>query len=160
MSAYKVYIAAPFASRDGLRDFAAQLVKIGMECTSLWIQTEDDIKQGMGAAPTLSHEEITQAARDDLSDVQHADAVVQFTGQAIEALHIPGANGPMLHTGGRQVELGYALARGKKVIVVGDPENIFQRTLCTVVPNWHEAVLELVTLERTKRAADTIPGAA
>lgn len=145
---YRVYIAAPFAARDALRDHAAQLTRIGMSCTSDWLQDQTAIASGVGSAPDLPDDDIAKAARKDLENVAAADCIVQFTGLAIEALHIPGAVGPMLHTGGRHIELGYALARGRKAIVIGNPENIFQRSLCTVVPNWHEAVLELVALRR------------
>lgn len=148
MSGYRVYIAAPFAARDALRDHASQLMRIGMTCTSDWLQDQNEIPAAIGAAPTLPDAEIAKAARADLANVARADCIVQFTGAAIEALRIPGAVGPMLHTGGRQVELGYALAKGRRAIVIGSPENIFQRTLCTVVTDWHEAVLELVALRR------------
>lgn len=47
-------------------------------------------------------------------------------------------------------DCAHPIAKRKKLIVVGTPENIFQRSLATVVPNWHEAVLELVSLERAK----------
>jgi nucleoside 2-deoxyribosyltransferase len=151
MSFY-VYIAAPFAARDGLRDFAQQLKRIGMECTSLWLLDESDIEAGQGAAPTRDADEIRKEALADLDHVNRADVIVQFTGNAIEALRIPNANGPMLHSGGRQVELGYALAKRKKAIVIGHPENIFQRTLATVVPDWHEAVLELVAMRTAHEA--------
>jgi hypothetical protein len=150
---YRAYIAAPFVARDGLRDFADQLKRVGIECTSLWLLGEEDIATNAGAAPDVSREEIAKAARDDLRHVASAHAIVQFTGTAIEALGIPGATGPSLHSGGRQVELGYALAQNKRAIVVGHPENIFQRTLCTVVPDWHEALIELVALDRAYHAA-------
>lgn len=149
---YAVYIAAPYAARDGLRPLAHELIDIGMGCTSSWIFAETDIEEGIGAATNQSDETVATDCRDDLNAIDRADAIVQFTGLAVEALRIPGASGPMLHTGGRHVELGYAIAKHKRLIVVGYAENIFQRSLATVVPDWHAAVLALVTFERDKAA--------
>jgi nucleoside 2-deoxyribosyltransferase len=52
-------------------------------------------------------------AEQDMADVLRSDVVVVFT-------HQPSS------TGGRHVELGMALAAGKRVIICGDRENIFQ----------------------------------
>lgn len=149
---YRVYLAAPFAARDGLRVFADELDRIGMTCTSSWLATTDDIATGIGAATEMSAEQVAEHARADLGCVDRSDCIVQFTGLAVEALGIPGACGPTLHTGGRHIELGYALAKKRRAIIVGPAENIFQRALCTVVANWHGAVLELVRLERADNA--------
>jgi nucleoside 2-deoxyribosyltransferase len=157
MSAYTVYLAAPFVARDGLRPFVGELNAIGMHCTSSWLFGDVAVKDGVGTAPSQSDETIAKDCLDDLRAIDSARAVVQFTGNAIETLRIPDASGPMLHTGGRHVELGYAIAKKKPLIVIGDPENIFQRSLATVVPDWHAAVLALVALERACNMPQAVP---
>jgi nucleoside 2-deoxyribosyltransferase len=57
----------------------------------------------------------------DLGDVDRADAVVLYTEPY--GMAVPG--------GGRHVEFGYGLGRGKRVVVVGPLENIF---------HWHPEV--------------------
>jgi hypothetical protein len=154
---YKVYLAAPYAARDGLRPFADELAVIGMECTSGWLLSDSDIVAGSGAASEQPIEQIRSEAWADLRAVGASDCIVQFTALAIESLRIPGASGPGLHSGGRQVELGYALSQShKRRIVIGHPENIFQRALCEVVQDWHGAVLALVAYEREKNAASSL----
>lgn len=54
-------------------------------------------------------------AIDDLEDIDAADALV-----LVNPRHLHGSG-----RGGRHVELGYALARGKRVLLVGDRENVF-----------------------------------
>mgnify|MGYP001616147807 CR=1 FL=1 len=48
-------------------------------------------------------------------DIDKADAVLSFTHP----------RGTMTTGGGRHVEFGYALAKGKKVALIGERENIF-----------------------------------
>lgn len=147
MSPLKVYLAAPYAARDALRPFADELSVIGMKCTSGWLFGDGDIATGEGAATEQSAETIREEALADLRAVGQSDCIVQFSGLAIEALRVKG----QMHSGGRHIELGYALARGRRAIVIGYAENIFQRTLCTVVDNWHAAVLQLCKIDRERR---------
>lgn len=144
----KVYLAAPYVARDTLRVCADELVGIGITVTSSWLRGQADIQIGSGAALDESDEAVREHCRQDFADVAKADTLVVFTGLAIESMRIPGGNGPMLHTGGRHVETGYALARDIPVIVIGDAENVFHRGCCTVVSDWHAAVLMLVVLDR------------
>lgn len=133
----KVYLAAPYGSRETIRDYAAQLRRIGFTVTSSWLDEQHEINAGtQGAAVALSQEQVSQHAFDDLRDVDRSDLFVLFTAAAV------GVEGG----GGRHVETGYFVAkRGTAhTIVVGEPENIFHRmTSVTRVPDWHEAVIEL-----------------
>jgi nucleoside 2-deoxyribosyltransferase len=51
----------------------------------------------------------------DVDDVDAADVVVSFTQPY----------GSLNKGGGRHVEFGYGLARGKRVVVIGERENVF-----------------------------------
>lgn len=101
----KVYLAAPYASMELMREWANLLEKHGHICTARWLLGKEE---GMTTA---------EAARMDLDDVDMADAVVSLTLK----------KGTMFSSGGRHVEFGYGLAKGKLMIIVNavDRENIF-----------------------------------
>jgi hypothetical protein len=97
----RVYIAAPYPWRDNAIAQMRQVEAAGFEVTSTWLRavdTENDVH-----------------ARLDLADVARADVLVAI-------------NPPAFHnagTGGRHVELGYAIALAKTIVLVGAPSNIF-----------------------------------
>lgn len=99
----KVYLAAPYAEMPRMQQWAVKLREAGHTCTSRWIY-----------GPLLPFK---AAAQMDLNDIDEADAVVSMTL----------APGSMFSSGGRHVEFGYALARGKRLIIINSvgPENIF-----------------------------------
>lgn len=74
-------------------------------------------------------------ASDDLEDLLEADAVVCFTESP--------RSGPA--RGGRHVEMGYALAIGKRILTVGHRENVFY---CLpdieFFPSWDDAMRRLL----------------
>ncbi len=74
-------------------------------------------------------------AQEDMDDVQAADALIAFT----EPRRGEGA-------GGRHVELGMALAWGKRLLVVGPREHLFH-TLPSIeaYPTWTDALQALST---------------
>lgn len=110
----KIYTAAPWQLRDEARRTAAALIHHGHIVTSRWLQ-EGDIE---------NHE----TAQMDLDDIDAADALL-----AINPLRYA-----KIGTGGRHVEFGYALARGKRLFIRGVRSNIFHH---------HERVhmIELIT---------------
>ncbi len=106
------YLAPRFARRDEMQEYADDLARLGHGVWGNWIdnlfpESEDWLL--MNPAITAS------IARDDLADIDRADIFVAFTE--------PPFNGD--NRGGRHVELGYAIAKGKHVIVVGPRENVF-----------------------------------
>lgn len=132
----KIYLAAPYAVRDTVKQLAAELWRVGFVVTSSWLDETHDIKPGTeGAATDLDDAQVAQHARQDFADIDKSDLFVLWTAEAC------GAEGG----GGRHVETGYALARGIPVVVIGEPENVFHRLDAgvTTVSGWHEAVLEL-----------------
>jgi nucleoside 2-deoxyribosyltransferase len=144
----KVYLAAPYGSRDTIRGYAHQLTRVGFTVTSSWLDEQHEINNGtQGAATALSDDQVATHARDDLRDIDKSDLLVLFTSASV------GVEGG----GGRHVETGYAIAKlgTRHVVVIGEPENVFHRmTGVVVVPDWHEAVVELsarlVELERSR----------
>lgn len=99
----KVYIAALYSRRAEMENYANKIIDAGHTVTARWV---------FGGEEGLSR---AQIALLDLEDVDKAEVVVSFT-------H---AHGTPTVGGGRHVEFGYALAKGKKVILIGDRENVF-----------------------------------
>lgn len=132
----KLYLAAPYAARDTIRDKATQLEKIGFSITSTWLKEQHEITPGtINAATDLTDEQTNLHVHTDIKDVSRSNLLVLFTNDTAGAAST---------SGGRHVETGIAMAQGVPVIVVGEPENIFHRSrYCTVVPNWEAALIEL-----------------
>jgi nucleoside 2-deoxyribosyltransferase len=99
----RIYLAATFDSRPRMEDVANRLKSEGFEITARWVY---------GGEEGLTREQIALL---DLEDVDAADAVVSFT--------YP--RGTLTSGGGRHVEFGYGLAKGKKLILIGARENVF-----------------------------------
>lgn len=99
-----VYIAAPFAMRYVLRILRNHLRNNGIEVVSDWLDYD------------YTPEDQAATAVSDLADIDRADTMVLFT----DAAQFYGRS-----TNGKEVELGYALAKGKRVLIVGRPVNVF-----------------------------------
>ena len=97
----RVYIAAPFPERDYAIAVMRACEARGFAVASRWLKGTDELDD--------------VHARNDLADVAAADWLV--------ALNPPGYENK--GTGGRHTELGYALALGKPVALVGERSNIF-----------------------------------
>lgn len=136
----RIYIAAPYAARDYAKACAEELVQIGYEVTSSWLEETHKVNAGtVGAATALTDAEVNSHARMDLSDIESSNVFVMLTPTAIA-----GTDHASYWSGGRHVETGYAIAKGLHVVVVGDQENIFHRSdLVRTVCDWHTAVLHL-----------------
>ena len=128
----KIYLAGPYRSRAQLQRFAAELTALGFDVTSRWLEETHEINAGTeGAAPALPDAVVAAHAETDLIDIEISEALVLFTSAYV------GVEGG----GGRHVETGYAIARSKPVIVVGEPENVFHRLSSGVhrVTDWAHA---------------------
>jgi nucleoside 2-deoxyribosyltransferase len=96
-----VYVAAPYVKRADAQRVMADLLRAGFDVTSSWLIGDDELSDAF--------------ARQDLADVDRADALVALNPKEWE----------YLGSGGRHVEFGYALAKGKRVVLVGARTNIF-----------------------------------
>jgi hypothetical protein len=113
----RIYLAARYSRNPEMRGVRDALVAaFGFGVTSRWIDLHPDVvgdftnsfeADVLNASPHLC----APLGQHDLDDLDAADWVVSFTGGGGK--------------GGRHVELGYALARGKRVFVVGPRENVF-----------------------------------
>lgn len=134
------YLAAPYAVRDLVR---ATLQTLGLkeDCTASWLDAAHTIHAGtLDTAPDMSDDYAYQHSEDDFADIDRADTFILLTHSYCSRWGLSPAR---TSSGGRHVETGYALAKGKPVYIVGQPENIFHRGLCTVVPNIETATKEI-----------------
>ncbi|HEU0073939.1 MAG TPA: hypothetical protein VFS30_07990 [Dehalococcoidia bacterium] len=119
-----VYFAARYSRRDELNAYRAELDALGIEVTSRWLATEPRVHS------EYSDADWRELGQIDQEDVLAADTLVCFT-------EPDGAGG----NGGRHVELGMALALGRRVIVVGRREHIFHHLPeIDLVESWPEAL--------------------
>lgn len=132
----KIYLAARYSRHDEMRGVRDVLGALGHEITSRWIDCHTDVVGDFTASftPEVLNQRPDDCAplgQHDLDDLDAADAVISFTS---------GGTGK----GGRHVEFGYGLARGKRMIVVGDREHVFH-TLAQVehYPDWSRLVMAL-----------------
>ena len=122
----KIYLAARYSRHPEMQHIAHALMVQGHDVTSRWIwgahQTLDE---------SLLHPEVRsdsqRFAQEDIADLEAAECFIGFS----EAIRQPSR-------GGRHVELGMALALGKRICVVGGLEHVFH-TLAHVE---HYATLE------------------
>lgn len=114
----KVYIAARFHRREEMAAKADILKKCGFEITSRWVY---------GGEEGLTRE---QVALLDLADVDRADIVLSF----VEPY------GSANVGGGRHAEFGYALAKNKRLVIIGTGER-------EIVFHHHPGVEHYATLE-------------
>lgn len=121
----KIYLAGRYSRRLELCGYRDELEAAGHVVTSTWLRGAEQTfgRDTLGAAGESAvesgGEEATElrgnCARVDYHDVLRSEVCVCFT-------EAPGSGASR---GGRHVELGIALARGKRVIVVGYRENVF-----------------------------------
>lgn len=128
-----VYVAGRFGRQGELSGYADDLEDHGLVCTSRWLR--GDHGWTTNEAEDFTSPQLRQFAQEDLEDIDDADVLVVFTEDA-SAGYL---------SGGRHVEYGYALAKGKRLVIVGGPENVFHHGEDTV-PDWDEARALLVRM--------------
>ena len=99
---FRAYIAAPWELQAEAKQLGEFLTHAGVTTAADWLN-----------ASTNTYTEVW--AERCLRDVRHADLVIAFNPEEFERAG----------TGGRHVEVGYAIALAKPIIVVGARTNIF-----------------------------------
>ena len=106
----RIYLASRYEDRPTMLRWAETLTRMGHEITSRWIFGSHEI-----TPDATSDESLRRFAEEDLSDLE---ACAVFIFHSPTAYHRTGR-------GGRHVELGIALARGKRIYGIGARENVF-----------------------------------
>ncbi len=99
----KIYLAGRFAWKEMYQAVADKLEYNGFKTTSTWVR---------GGEQGLTRADIALL---DCGDIDEADTFLAFTEP----------RGSWNTSGGRHVEFGYALAKGKRVCIIGETENVF-----------------------------------
>ena len=109
----KVYLAAQYPRRNEMRQVAKLIQANNIDVTSRWLLETDALDS------TLHQDNVIKnlgLGLQDRSDIDAADTLVLF------------AEDPSIgfKRGTRHVEFGYAMGKGKRLIVISGPENVFQ----------------------------------
>jgi nucleoside 2-deoxyribosyltransferase len=127
----KVYLAAQFHWKEEIRIKKLALEARGVIVTSTWT---DEIAAPNCSLKDFSGDYHSEMALRDLREIDEADALILFTVDP----------DTLTRRGGRHVEFGYALGKGKVVAVVGPRENIFHHLPILQFNTWEEAVTWMV----------------
>ncbi len=130
-----IYLAARYSRNAEMRDYRDQIEAAGHKVTSRWIDLHPDVVGDFSESfkPDVLNTEPERCAplgQHDLDDIDRADMVLSFTGVGGK--------------GGRHVEFGYGLARGKRMLLVGPREHIFHSlSVVEVFASWPQALAAL-----------------
>lgn len=106
-----IYLAASWSRRREIQLVAVKLTQREFKVTSGWLYQE--------ATPE-------NAALMDVADVARADTIIRFSdARVVHKLDDLDTVPAHLATGARHFEMGYAYALGKRMIVVGGHQNVF-----------------------------------
>ena len=126
-----IYIAAKFSSRKRLRPWRQKLLDVGYRVTSRWmVDDPDPSSEDDSLGDNLEH--CQEMAERDQGDVSLADLFIIDTIDASQ-------------TGGREVELGYAMNMGIVTIRVGAIRNVFHAITDEAFLNWEACYQWLLT---------------
>jgi hypothetical protein len=110
----KIYLAARYSRRTELLGFAKELESLGHRITSRWL-LGDHLLDDKGLSVQAADSERERFACEDWCDLMDSDMVISFTEEPRGTTS----------RGGRHVEFGAAMARGKQCVVIGHRENVF-----------------------------------
>ena len=108
-----VYLAARYSRHPEMRVYRDILEDYGFNVNARWIEDNNHEMEYINGPSDFN----LKCAREDFEDIREADVLVTFTEHPDEFSDRP--------TGGRHVELGWALALEKPVHVIGPRENVF-----------------------------------
>jgi hypothetical protein len=120
-----VYIAGSFAAQARLRKEAAALTSKGFTVTSSWLNEEVGPEPGKINIDDLFPGTAGLLAANDLWEIGESKTFILDT--------IDPNN-----RAGREVEFGYALAKGHDIVRIGPARNIFHSLIRNTYPTWEE----------------------
>ena len=120
MSKPTIYVAAPWKDKEYAKQVAKQFEAAGFEVTSRWINFHED-KPADQSGLSYSLDVLQNEGMQDIDDVYRADFFCLLNTQKRGE-----------ETSGKAVETGLAIAKGKIVVMVGEPSNIFHTLDCVM----------------------------
>ena len=140
----RIYLASRYSRRREMLERGAELEAAGHVVTSRWIAGDHQIADDLPDQERCAKQ--ARNAQEDFDDLVESDVIISFTE----------APGSPYSRGGRHVELGIAIACGKRAVVVGHRENLFHYLPAVeFFPDWESAraALDLSTpLEKVAAA--------
>lgn len=116
----KIYLSASYSRRQEMCEYAEQIEKMDHDVISSWLWNAEEqpelAKQVENAKYSISVDAGHWFAQKDIADLEDADLFIFFS----EPTKKNGRG-----RGGRHVELGYALAMGIPIYLIGPLENVF-----------------------------------
>lgn len=123
----RIYLVARFGRHAEMAEHAELLTLLGHTVTSHWHDGEHTAAYASrDSTPTTA--ERRSWAMADLVDLRAADTLIAFTEHA----------GSEHNRGGRHTEFGFALASGKRLMVVGPVENVFYALVDEQYDTWRD----------------------
>lgn len=129
----KIYLAARYTRRNEMREYAKELRALGHTITSQWLMERKDAEMKMEDVTAADHQRFAER---DLADIDSADVFIGFVGEKKSDKR-----------GGHHIELGWALAKGKRCIIVEKPENTFHYLKQVEVAEDFEELLDELAFE-------------
>lgn len=118
MTPIRFYISARFGRQAEARATAEEITeRTGWECTARWLDADPSVDDAVHS----DRARMMGAATLDLIDIDAADVMFCLTETTALGFDVPAS----LARGGRHVEVGYAIAREKPILVIGPRENLF-----------------------------------
>lgn len=111
-----VYLAAAFSRQVEIRTVAEDLRNLGVSVCARWLD-EQKCPENQNFEDFLADN-----ALNDLQDLETCDTIVRFS-DIIQSEMVPAK----LISGARMFETGYSYKAGKRVIVIGGRQNVFDR---------------------------------
>jgi len=119
----KIYLAAALRFKERVAEFARQIPSPHV-VTSRWLYEHPCPEDPCPEDPDEKEKFLRETALMDLADIREADVIVRFSDIEVISQYVKLVPRD-LATGARHFEVGYALAQGKPVIVVGGCQNVF-----------------------------------
>lgn len=129
----KIYLAGPFRCKNELKPYADKIRKLGHEIVSTWLESGEDWTQEDNDGEFYANKDLQEIKECEVFVLYNppneevvtrlAFALQVYDKTPLKVLRNSGV------TGGKDVEFGYALALGKRVIGISEsgPVNVFQK---------------------------------
>lgn len=129
----KIYIAAKYSAKERVKPYKEKLFARGHKIYSTWLDSSLPLDS---LAATSPPDENKSEAKRDLDEVYRCDTFILDTIDESA-------------TGGREVELGYAMDGNRAIYIVGPRRNVFHFLIKYHYETWEELLNALE--ENTKR---------
>jgi hypothetical protein len=114
----QVYLAAAWSRKDEIKKIADELIALGINVQARWLNEPPTLPERR--SPTSRESFLRSRAEIDIEDATAADVLVRFSDDLT-----PETVPAKLATGSRMFEMGWAMANGSQIVVVGGHQCVF-----------------------------------